>query len=216
MRAIYVISLLFLGTPVFADEPEIDTLIKKMAGSYDRAVVSLRVVKDQKTAEAAANSLKEFGKEREQIMRSIGSLNLKPADRQAAQENLDKIITPVARAFDAEVARVSLIPLALGPLQGIGMVKDKLSLMEEQTRIRLRTLTTAMKAFMIKNDGDAPKMLQDVGRYLDNKDMLRDPWGREFQFDPAGRRNNGKWPDIWAISPLGDGKMQIGNWEVKR
>jgi general secretion pathway protein G len=40
------------------------------------------------------------------------------------------------------------------------------------------------------------------GPYTD-KDILPDPWGNQYQFDPAGPRHNGEKPDIVSSGPDG-------------
>jgi hypothetical protein len=44
---------------------------------------------------------------------------------------------------------------------------------------------------------------------INSADALIDPWGRPYNYDPNGPRNNGNKPDIWAVAP--DGAL-IGNW----
>jgi hypothetical protein len=50
--------------------------------------------------------------------------------------------------------------------------------------------------------------LQTAG-YVDPKATLNDPWGNPYGYDPKGRKNDGKRPDIWAVTP---DKTEIGNW----
>jgi hypothetical protein len=33
------------------------------------------------------------------------------------------------------------------------------------------------------------------------REGLLDPWGRPYQYDPAGPKNGGKRPDIWSLGP---------------
>ncbi len=44
---------------------------------------------------------------------------------------------------------------------------------------------------------------------LEDMDALTDPWGGQFQYNPAGPHHNGRRPDIWAQDPQG---RQWGNW----
>jgi general secretion pathway protein G len=86
---------------------------------------------------------------------------------------------------------------------------------KDEGRTRLRTLTTACEAYSIKR-GRFPKSLEDLpekdelgGPYVRGADFLVDPWGRPYQYDSAGPRNNGLVPDIWTVAPDG---TEIGNW----
>ena len=40
-----------------------------------------------------------------------------------------------------------------------------------------------------------------------------DPWGKPYRYDPKGKRNGGKRPDIWAVHP---DKTEIGNWPEQK
>jgi general secretion pathway protein G len=39
---------------------------------------------------------------------------------------------------------------------------------------------------------------------------IHDPWGQEYQFDPAGNNNGGAKPDVYTKNPK-NGEL-IGNW----
>jgi hypothetical protein len=39
------------------------------------------------------------------------------------------------------------------------------------------------------------------------------PWGKEFEYDEAGKHNDGKKPDIWTEMP---DEKTIGNWPEKK
>jgi general secretion pathway protein G len=66
--------------------------------------------------------------------------------------------------------------------------------------------------------GENPKKLDNLvsppdGSPFVEPSAILDPWGRPYQYDPAGPRNEGKRPDIWTTGS--DGK-QIGNWPQPR
>jgi hypothetical protein len=42
---------------------------------------------------------------------------------------------------------------------------------------------------------------------------ITDPWGKKFQYDPKGPKNQGKKPDIWTETP---DKKIIGNWPEEK
>jgi len=79
-------------------------------------------------------------------------------------------------------------------------------------------LTTACKTYRTKT-GQWPPSLRALlektpdglyGPFLDSETALYDPWKQEYQYDPAGTRNNGTQPDIYTEVP-GKG-IPIGNW----
>ena len=79
------------------------------------------------------------------------------------------------------------------------------------------TLTQAVETYYVQHKSQWPDSLmtllqrdaEGLGPYLKSQEALIDPWGRPYQYDPAGGRNNGIVPDIWTVAP--DGK-EIGNW----
>ncbi len=81
------------------------------------------------------------------------------------------------------------------------------------------TLTKAVQTYKLDH-GDYPASLEALlvrtedghGPYLDNVEALVDPWGRPYQYNPAGPNNNGLKPDIWSESPFGP----LGNWMARR
>lgn len=48
---------------------------------------------------------------------------------------------------------------------------------------------------------------------IDDPEAIKDPWGREFQYDPSGGQNGGRKPDVWTVTP---GGKTIGNWPGAR
>ncbi len=79
-------------------------------------------------------------------------------------------------------------------------------------------LSAACKTYKLKT-GNWPQSLAVLlqktddglyGPFLDNQTAIIDPWGNQYQYDPAGPRNNGTQPDISTEVP-GKGVV-IGNW----
>jgi general secretion pathway protein G len=77
----------------------------------------------------------------------------------------------------------------------------------------ITTLTTAVKMYKTKF-GENPAQLKDLLEPPDGPPIVEpsgilDPWGRPYQYDPTGPRNQGKQPDIWTV---GHDRQLIGNW----
>ncbi len=51
------------------------------------------------------------------------------------------------------------------------------------------------------------------GPYLESKDALLDPWKQPYHYDPAGKKNEGRRPDIWTVAPNNE---VIGNWPAAK
>jgi hypothetical protein len=87
--------------------------------------------------------------------------------------------------------------------------------LKEVVPAQLKSLTVACDAYRLKND-KFPKKLKSLTdkdqfgrRFVEDPESLRDPWGKPFQYDPKGPKNNGRHADIWTTAP--DGTV-IGNW----
>lgn len=81
---------------------------------------------------------------------------------------------------------------------------------------QIKTLEQAVDNYKLDHRDQTPAALTALltkdeygGPYLKNQDALIDPWGKPFNYNPAGSRNNGLYPDIFAIAPDG---TEIGNW----
>jgi hypothetical protein len=78
------------------------------------------------------------------------------------------------------------------------------------------TIAKAAQAYQIRH-GQLPESLLQLIQppdgalpYLDNGvDALKDPWGKEYQYNPAGTNNGGLKPDVWTTTANG---ATIGNW----
>src|SRR5262249_13591228 len=118
-----------------------------------------------------------------------------------AQAKLDMLLKPVSQSLQTEVARVSLIADALKVVEDLAVTKEMADLLEARAQIQAQALDRAAKTVAIRNNGEFPKKLQEVERYLADKSNLRDPWGRDWQYDPAGNKSGRKTVDIWTVSP---------------
>ena len=82
-------------------------------------------------------------------------------------------------------------------------------------KIQVRTLTMAVETYILQHMQNPPNLKSLLvkgergGPYLKNQDAIIDPWGREFQYNMQGPRNDGIVPDIWCVTPDG---QEIGNW----
>jgi hypothetical protein len=80
-------------------------------------------------------------------------------------------------------------------------------------------LAAAIEAYKL-NNGNYPAALKDLaakqplgGAALLKAEELIDPWGRPYEFDVKGLKNNGDCADVWSRGPEPkDPKEVIGNW----
>ncbi len=81
-------------------------------------------------------------------------------------------------------------------------------------KVNARALAQLVEIFKTKHDR-SPNSLDELTMPVDGMsamcppDKLRDPWGKPFQMDAAGPRNNGAAADIFTTGPNG---QIIGNF----
>lgn len=114
-----------------------------------------------------------------------------------------------------EVLVVVAIILILASLGGYYVMGQLHESRKSEAKIQVRTLTTACENYEL-NYRQRPPSLNALlqkgeygGPYLKNADVLIDPWGKQYQYNAQGPRNNGMFPDVWTTDP--DGR-EIGNW----
>jgi general secretion pathway protein G len=87
----------------------------------------------------------------------------------------------------------------------------------DRCKADVQTIAKAAQAYQIRH-GHLPEsillLIQPTDGalpYLENGvEAIRDPWGQQYQYNPAGPNNGGLKPDVWTVSPSSG--VQIGNW----
>jgi len=97
-----------------------------------------------------------------------------------------------------EVLVVVAIILVLASVATVAVLQVQKENKTEIAKIQAKSLATALKTYMVKNDGNPPGDIQDILRYVDGNDpaQLRDPWGRDFAI---GSSDNGTGTTTYYI-----------------
>lgn len=92
----------------------------------------------------------------------------------------------------------------------------------KESTARTKAIKLGEAAMQFKtNNGDVPESLEVLliadpnnadKPYVANQQDLLDPWGKPYQYNPMGERNNGLFPDVWTTNP--GQTREIGNWAV--
>jgi prepilin-type N-terminal cleavage/methylation domain-containing protein len=137
------------------------------------------------------------------------------------------IVRPVNRSHGASRAAFTLLEVLIVVaiivvLAGAGtltFLKFQEGANEDVAYTKIKNIEKAAMAIQIRS-GSPPQSLAEMtqatdgGRAaIDDVDALKDPWGKEFQYDPSGKNNGGARPDIWTTAPNG---KTIGNWPGAR
>ena len=86
-----------------------------------------------------------------------------------------------------EVLVVVAIILVLASVATVAVLQIQKENKGDVAKIQAISLQTALKTYMLKNDGNPPNSIQDILRYVDGNDpaKLNDPWGNQFQIGSA-------------------------------
>ena len=137
------------------------------------------------------------------------------------------IMRPSHRSHDSRRAAFTLLEVLIVVaiivvLAGAGtltFLKFQEDANEDIAYTKIKNIEKAAMAVQIRS-GSPPQSLaemlqsQDGGRpVIDDADAIKDPWGKEFQYDPSGKNNGGARPDISTTTPNG---KTIGNWPGAR
>jgi hypothetical protein len=183
---------------------------------YERLVVELKAVlkgiKVGASAKQALPKLERLDKQLDELVRVLKKR--KPDKKDAAR--LEK----AARALDKEVMRLDVDAKTPKAVRDLPLFRRHREAMMERAKVDAEGLSGQVEIYKL-NNGNYPATIsalaekQPGGRLpLIPKDKVRDPWGREYKLDPAGKRNNGLKADVWSLGhPLE--KKLIGNWRSK-
>src|SRR5262245_49420318 len=114
-----------------------------------------------------------------------------------------------------EVLIVVAILVVLAGVGGVTYMKFLEESREDAAFTKIKTIETVALGINTRS-GSFPQTLAEMaqpsadgGQPALEAEYLKDPWGKEFQYDPAGGHNGGRKPDISTTTPAG---KVIGNW----
>jgi general secretion pathway protein G len=132
------------------------------------------------------------------------------------------ILRPVSRSHNAaraaftllEVLIVVSIIVILATIGGMYAFRAYEDAQVNEAKIKATSISKALEGYKL-NNGAYPDDLNALthppsGRPYLAPDELNDPWGKQYQFDPAGAHNNGLKADVFTTTPTG---QQVGNWK---
>jgi Type II secretion system (T2SS), protein G len=221
-RTITLLAVVFgIAMAPPADEPTVDDTIQQFSQDLTKLVSLLKDVKDQATALAARDQLIATDKSLAATFERIQKLKSQPGE--AGMKKLAGIEQQWDE-LEKQLTRIAAIPTAANLLDRLptskSLVNHRRDGRAQAARVSALNLTKAAQAYEIKFGQPPASLLSlvappDGGRpYIEGgQNALFDPWGRPFQYDPAGPKNNGLKPDIWSLGPDPNDKTKfIGNW----
>jgi general secretion pathway protein G len=115
-----------------------------------------------------------------------------------------------------EILVVVAIIVMLAGLSGYYVMQRYEDAKLSDARIKVKMIGDMVQQYRLQNGDQYPPSLEALTQpgplgsqpYSDMQGLM-DPWGKPFQYDPAGQHNNGLKPDVWTTTPNGG---TIGNW----
>jgi hypothetical protein len=204
------LSVLVLGLAVVSGRADDSKRIEETERLLKELKAALKSIKDGPAAKAALPGLRRLDKQVAEIVRD---LEKRKPDRKDA-DRLEK----AAHGLTEDMTRLDVDPKMPKAVRDLSLFRRFRESMKARARIDVEALSSLVEAYKL-NNGDYPADLAALakkqpsgGAPLVPKDRLRDPWGRAYQLDPAGKRNGGLKADVWSPGhPLE--KKLIGNWE---
>lgn len=122
----------------------------------------------------------------------IVSHPIQPSRRRSAFTLLEVLVVVAIILVLASVATVAVLQLQKENKDDIALLKSK-------------TLYTALKTYIVRNDGNPPQNIQDIARYVEGTDpnKLNDPWGAPFQIGSMQNNEGVTTYYIFTTSPEG-------------
>jgi len=217
-------ALLTVGVACAADDsPEVP--IKQQIEVLKEVTDILKSIKDKETAEAAKSKLDQLGEKQRKLSKEMEALAKLPKDK---QEELKKKYGAMAeeaqQALEKEVGRVGKLSVAVKAIvEDTTLFKDLAKAKRDLAKYQIETLNIVVEAYKLRH-AKYPVSLEVLAQKppdgkpaMVKPEALIDPWGRPYEYNPAGERNKSIKPDIWSLGPNPDNKEGIiGNWPEKK
>jgi hypothetical protein len=215
-KCIVLFIALATGSAILAGGDTPEALIKEYLKTTKEVANVLGTIKNAKSAEAAKKKLDQLGTRLQKFAKNRDALDkgIKALDKKNEQQ-----FRAVQEALDKEFVRLEKLP-AIWPVLEKTMFGPAILGRIEEARELVAQLTAAVQTYKAAND-DFPTSLDALAKkrgkddaLVDDKALI-DPWGRPYQYDVKGPRNQGKQPDIWSQGPApADPACVLGNWNV--
>lgn len=144
------------------------------------------------------------------------------------KNRIDHCHRPLSRAAFTlmEMLVVVAIIVVLAGVGGAYLIGQLNESKVSAAQIKAREISQAIEIYYVDHSAYPPSLevllqkdADGKGPYLKTVDALKDPWDREYQYDPNGQNNarvgaTVPIPDVFCVTP--DGRT-VGNWkEPKR
>jgi len=209
-----------LTAPARADDRDAEAKAKALQEKAAKVVELLKGIKDRDGAEKVKA---ELGRALVALKTAREDLTaLPPEERKRLKEAHGAKFEEIQSEFVKESRRLQETPGVMAVLSSLPAFKQAREEKVQTTRKLLEGLDKLVQQYKLTL-GDYPKSLDllavspgsDVPPFV-RPELLKDPWGRPFQYDVKGTKNKGGKPDIWSLGPPDQKGALIGNWDAKK
>lgn len=222
VRLTVLVCIFLIDSQLHADYRDAEAALRTLVDSKLAAAKVLNSVKDKPGAVDGLRKLNDLHAQllrTEQLLRKIDGLS--DDDRKRLAKDYAKQIEDADQRLDAEYDRLDRISELYRVLEENGLIKRIHNDRSEAANDRVFILTAAVKTYYDEFK-KYPSKLEDLAKlpgegnpFADAKTYI-DPWGRSYQYDVKGPKNNGKLPDIWSLGARHQSDAIIANWTKKK
>jgi len=209
-----------LTAPGRADDRDAEVKAKALQEKAAKVVELLKGIKDREGAEKVKA---ELGRALVALKSAREDLTtLPPEERKHLKEAYGAKFDEIQGEFVKESQRLQRTPGVMVVLSTLPVFKQAREEKVQTTRKLLEGLDKLVQQYKLTL-GDYPKSLDllatspgaGVPPFV-RPELLKDPWGRPFQYDVKGPKNKGGKPDLWSLGPPDQKGAPIGNWDEKK
>jgi hypothetical protein len=234
LAAVFAVLIVAVAGPP-GTQGELERIVKDKLKSLENVTVTLKTVTDAKTAAAAVSKMDAA---LEKLIVCDEVLSDRKMLDQFRKEKLDekygKQLTEATKALQKEVERLAKEPNVMKAIEQAAVWKHWQALVKEKSaadegdriaraKLDVNGLQTAVTAYDVRHTvypGTLKELAErqpDGGAALIEEAALKDPWGRQYQFDPNQRHPKTDRPLIWSEGPNpGQAGSKITNWDDKK
>jgi hypothetical protein len=211
-----IVVALILAPFAAAGNPRANELVGLMTQTIRATTEQLQLVQHAEGARLSADQLRQLNGYLAGMLAEERRAPTTDADP-AVINALDQAVAALRPEWDRVVGNDQLKATVAGLAAIRRVVTDRAGGRADAAVCGVRGLSDAVASYELRHGRPPERLEQLLARSADVKPFidaaaLTDPWGRPYQYDPAGPKNAGVRPDVWSLGPPAGPAKVIGNW----
>jgi Type II secretion system (T2SS), protein G len=218
-----------VSDPKITPEMQVTQFMADRKKMEESTVQVLKRISDTESAKLMLSDLRKLGESKDALAKEEAALQRNPETMGIFEGKRKKFYRELAdrgKETVEEYLRLSRIAGVVPLLKRDYPISQIETRLRENASVDLNYITVRTSVYRTLGGGEFPKEIDALTKdtlaglkkpLLEANDLI-DPWGRKYQYDPVGKRNDGRYPDIWSLGPLyeDDKNVKIGNWETMK